>query len=100
MLLDMGVFGDISDGYKKGLSQAYDQFTAWRKSVGIPSSQKRFKYLLRDGYGFFLNAKGYNARIISEWLMNELGNLVDPAGDEIMAASLDALKLGCNLVRS
>lgn len=32
--------------------------------------------------------------------MNELGNLVDPAGDEIMAASLDALKLGCNLVRS
>ena len=97
MLLDQGMFGDTSTGYKKGLSQAYDQFIAWRKSVGIPSSQKRFKYLLRDGYGFFLNAKGYNARVISEWLMNELGN-IDPAGDEIIAVSLEALKLGCSLL--
>ena len=28
--------------------------------------------LVRDEYGFCLNAKGYNARVIAEWLLFEL----------------------------
>ena len=31
--------------------------------------------LVRDGYGFFLNAKGYNARVIAEWLLGKLISL-------------------------
>lgn len=48
MLLDVGVFGPARPGtgppgYFHGLSNAFDKFTAWRKHVGIQSSQKRFK---------------------------------------------------------
>lgn len=38
----------------------------------VQCSQKRFsaKSLVRETtYGFYLNAKGYNARVVSEWLM-------------------------------
>ena len=98
MLLDVGVFGPARPGtgppgYFHGLSNAFDKFTAWRKHVGIQSSQKRFKYVTHDVYGFFLNAKGFNARVISEWLMHELES-ADPNLDDRIPFALEALNLG------
>ena len=75
MMLDMGVFGDTAGGYVGPLNTAYDEFSMWRRSMKIGCSQKRFsaKSLVRETtYGWFLNCKGYNARVVSEWLMHKL----------------------------
>ncbi len=98
MLLDAGVFGPTQPGtgppgYFRGLSHAFDNFTTWRKHVGIQSSQKRFKYVTHDVYGFFLNAKGFNARVIAEWLMHEVES-ADTNLDDRIPLALEALNLG------
>ncbi|CAJ1354698.1 unnamed protein product, partial [Effrenium voratum] len=43
MLLKMGVFGPMTDDddIKAPLSTAFDDFTSWRQSLKIPSSQRR-----------------------------------------------------------
>ena len=67
MLLDIEVFGTVSNGYHEALSTAFDDFTTWRKSMKLSSSQRRFTpgMLLRPAtYGFYLNAKGHNSRIV------------------------------------
>lgn len=72
ILLDLQVFGDTADGYKGPINKAFDEFSAWRKRMKIPCSQKRFtvKGLVRETtYGWFLNAKGFNSRVVSEWVM-------------------------------
>lgn len=76
MLLQMQVFGHLEPDaeqadWKTPLENAFTDFSQWRKRHKLACSQKRFKYrtLHRDGYGFFLNAKGFNARIICEWLL-------------------------------
>ena len=74
----MEVFGDVAAGYGQPLEQAFNEFSAWRKSLKIPCSQKRFsaKSLVRETtYGLFLNCKGYNARVVSEWLMYKLSEV-------------------------
>lgn len=70
MLLDNGVFGDVTDGYRNALVAAYEHFLSWRKIWKVPCSQKRFTpgQLQREGYGFYLNCKGFNARVVTEWL--------------------------------
>ena len=78
MLLLMQVFGDLDPAdrdlaaWGEPLQRAFDDFTVWRKSHKISSSQKRFKYrmLHREGYGFFLNCKAFNARLVCEWLLS------------------------------
>ena len=72
MLLDEGVFGDVSGGYQLALQSAFEHFTTWRSTHKITCSQKRFRpsHILRNGYGFFLNAKGFNARVLCEWLLS------------------------------
>lgn len=80
MLLQMQIFGavDVSSSdpaaWKTALNNAFDDFTRWRKRHRVSCSQKRFKFrmLVRDEYGFCLNAKGYNARVIAEWLLFKL----------------------------
>ncbi|CAJ1361479.1 unnamed protein product, partial [Effrenium voratum] len=79
MLLHMGAYGIVDrasgrPGYQAALSRAFNDFTAWRKSMRIASSQKRFNYygLFKEEFGTFLNCKGYNARVVSEWLMEVL----------------------------
>ena len=75
MLLDIEVFGTVSNGYHEALSTAFDDFTTWRKSMKLSSSQRRFTpgMLLRPAtYGFYLNAKGHNSRIVCEWLLRKL----------------------------
>ena len=68
MLLDQGIFGDVSQGYADALGEAFEHFALWRRAHKIQSSQKRFTpgQILRDGYGFFLNAKGF--RLV--WLLS------------------------------
>jgi hypothetical protein len=53
---------------------AYDDFCLWRRQHKISCSQKRFKYrtLFRDEYGFFLNCKAFNGRLVCEWLLSKL----------------------------
>ena len=70
MLLDDGQFGDVSQGYANALGIAWENFKDWCKAYKVPNSQKRFTpgQLLRDGYGFFLNAKAFNGRLIVQWL--------------------------------
>ena len=55
MLLDNGVFGDVTDGYRNALVTAYEHFLSWRKIWKVPCSQKRFTpgQLQREGYGFY-----------------------------------------------
>ena len=75
MLLDLQVFGDTSTGYGAALHRAFDDFVLWRKRNKIQCSQKRFseKSLVRPtSYGWYLNAKGFNARVVSEWLMDKV----------------------------
>lgn len=80
MLLHMGVFGHITDrtpagpGYKAAFSTAFADFGAWRKSMKVACSQKRFNYygLFKQEYGTFPNAKGHNARVVGEWLQDVL----------------------------
>ena len=74
MLLDSAYFGDTSNGYADARERAFDDFTSWRRRCKIPCSQRRFtpKSILRDNYGFCLNAKGYNARVICEWLLEKM----------------------------
>ena len=74
MLIEMEVFGAVGIDpatWKDALNLAFDDFTQWRKTEKIASSQKRFTYRMvtRDDYGYYLNAKGYNARVVSEWLL-------------------------------
>ena len=78
MLLQMQAFGHVNPDsaepadWNGALQNAWDDFTTWRRYNKISSSQKRFKFrmLCRDEYGFFLNCKGFNARLISEWLLS------------------------------
>ena len=77
MLLEMQVYGSTSAGFKVPLHRAFEKFSSWRKREKVQCSQKRFSVggLIKDEYGYFLNAKGYNARILSEWLMDEVKDL-------------------------
>lgn len=88
-MLDQGVFGDVSNGYGEALGEAFEQFTRWRKANKIQSSQKRFTpgQLLREGYGFFLNTKAFNARLISAWLLDLVAThpTTDPRHQHVQA---------------
>lgn len=101
LLLQIGVFGDVAGGYQVPVGKAFDDFTAWRKSMKIQCSQKRFsaKSLVRElTYGWYLNAKGYNARVVSEWLMckfSEVNAMPEFSGvDHRLELCETALKLG------
>ena len=78
MLLHQGVFGRVAarnpSGYKDVLHAAYEDFGAWRKVMKIGCSQKRFNYngIFTEEYGAFMNAKGFNARVLAEWLRDVL----------------------------
>ncbi|CAK9073024.1 unnamed protein product, partial [Durusdinium trenchii] len=100
MLLDLQWWGDTSSGYDEPMSKAFDAFTAWRKARKIYTSQPRFrpKALLRENYGFFLNCKGFNARVVCEWLRHTLVDLsASPQRhmDERSDLCLVAMILGC-----
>ena len=76
MLIHMGIFGQVDRNgglaaYKDACNQAFADFNSWRKSKRISCSVKRFNYygLFTDTYGTFMNQKGHNARVISEWLL-------------------------------
>lgn len=71
MLLDLQFFGSVANGYTDALNMAYEDFLAFCRQRKVQSSQKRFsvKSLVRDtSYGFYLNCKGFNARLVAEWL--------------------------------
>ena len=75
MLLDLQVFGDTSGGYTEPVNKMFDDFVDWKRRMKLPCSQKRFsvKTLVRETtYGWYLNAKGFSARVISEWLMDKV----------------------------
>ena len=77
----MGVFGHVpvrtKEGYKDAFSSAYDDFLAFRKEMRLSCSQKKFNYggLFNDQYGAFMNAKGHNARVVAEWLVDVLSRV-------------------------
>lgn len=74
MLVEISYFGDPSTGHQEPLNRAYTDFTSWRKLCRVPSSQRSFsaKSLERESYGYYLNAKGYNSRVIAEWLLRKV----------------------------
>ena len=103
MLIHIGAFGPVDrtkapDGYKPALKEAFESFTRWRKHHKVQSSQRRFTYrgLFNDVYGSYLNAKGYNARVISDWLLHEVIRARADPGllfDERLEPAERALKL-------
>ena len=74
MMMEMHVCGDISNGLHMPLQRAYDSFKSFCRAHKILTSQKHWavRQLVRDGYGYYLNCKGFNSRVISEWLLNKL----------------------------
>ena len=70
----MHVFGDVTDDYKPAINTSFDDFSSWCKAHGISTSQKRWsiRSLTRDGYGSYLNCKGFNARVMTEWLLHKV----------------------------
>ena len=81
--MQMHVFGAIDQGagpsgYKTALARAFDDFSSWRRSMRIQCSQKKFNFygLYREEFGAFLNCKGFNARVVSEWLLDAVTRVV------------------------
>ena len=75
MLLHMGVFGQADpgpQGLKQPIKEAFANFTAWRRRHKIQCSHRPFSYksIFKDEYGCYLNAKGFNARLICQWLLD------------------------------
>lgn len=70
----MNVFGFATEDFTEPLQRATQRFRQWMREKKIHSSQRPFKpsQLHRKGYGYFLNAKGFNARLVSEFLMEML----------------------------
>lgn len=77
MMIEMNVFGTAADGLAGPLTEAFRQFRDWCKSKKIRSSQRPFKprHLVREGYGYFLSTKGFNARLVSEFLMDKISEV-------------------------
>lgn len=102
MLLDMEYFGSVANGYTDALDRAYNHFVSWRKTNKISCSQRRFneKSLVRETtYGYFLNCKGYNQRVVTQWLMETM-SIVNSSAEyqhrDCRALLVEAcLKLGC-----
>lgn len=79
MLLHMKFFGPVRRGedpagYRDACNAAFEDFTSWRRTHKIHSSQKRFSYftIFKDEYGCYFNTKGFNARVLSSWLEDAL----------------------------
>ena len=73
MLIEQGIFGPAAP-LKPALRLAYRNFTQWRQSLKISCSHKPFTTggLICEGYGYFLASKGYNSRVLAEWVRHLL----------------------------
>ena len=101
MLLDIGAFGDTSSSYVQRLEKTFEEFSLWRKHWKIHSSQKRFsaKSLIRPAtYGWYLNCKGFNARVVSEFLMDKLTEVTSVPEFRALDSRLDLTETALNLV--
>ena len=105
--MQMQVFGQAGSvhqdagGWKNALHTAFEDFKGWLKVTKIRSSQKPFrvKMLLRDGYGFYLNAKGYNARVIAEWLLGKIVSVTThPSPNHIADDRMELCEIAMTLV--
>ena len=94
MLLEHGVFGDMSGGMRLPLQEAFRHFEAWLKAMKISCSHKKFNAgsLVADGYGWFLTSKGYNARVLSEWIKDAVAS--HPTDDPRHHTTLVCLRPG------
>ena len=85
MLIEQGVFGPAgalkAAELKAALRSAYTDFTRWRQLMKLQCSHRPFTIggLYCDGYGLFLASKGYNARVLAEWIRHLLE--VHPTAD-------------------
>ena len=72
----MKVFGRFIDEERNNCKRignvAFEDFTRWRKRHKIQCSVKRTSFwrVYRPSYGAFLNSKAYNARILTEWILD------------------------------
>ena len=107
--MQMQVFGQAgaadqdAGGWKHALNTAFEDFKGWLKATKIRSSQKpfRLKMLVRDGYGFYLNAKAYNARVIAEWLLQKIVSVkLQPGPNQIPDDRMELCEIAMTLVIS
>lgn len=111
MLLHMNFWGpvvrsDDPNNYRAACNVAFEDFTVWRRSHRISSSQKRFTYwsTFREEYGCLFQAKGHNARIVSAWLEDclERSQVAPPPGmlhDNRVPLCLATLSFGLKRAR-
>lgn len=59
------------------LQSAYDDFDAYTKQEKLPHSQRRFTHrmLYKKVHGAYLASKGWNARILCEWLRDAVNRV-------------------------
>lgn len=69
MALQMGAFESIQ--------AAYDDFEVYAKQEKIPHSQRRFTHrmLYKRAHGAYLATKGWNARVLAEWLRDVVNRI-------------------------
>ena len=66
--------GDDPAGYKQAIDSAFSDYQAWKRFHKVHTSHRRFTFwgIFKDEYGCYFNSKGFNARVISEWLEDVL----------------------------
>ena len=67
---EMGLFGDAASSLAKVLECAWDDFRVYLKQAKLSCSQSKFtvKMVFKPGHGAYWSAKGYNSRVLSDWL--------------------------------
>lgn len=100
---ELGFFGDPSVSLAVLLETAWDDFVLFRKQEGRQCSQSKFtvKMIFKKSHGAYFSAKGYNSRILADWLADcaeraWAGNL---GGSRLFGAWLQGQQHLCQLAR-
>ena len=67
---ELGFFGDPTESLAVVLENAWDDFVLFMKQEGLHCSQGKFtiKMIFKSAHGAYFSAKGYNSRILADWL--------------------------------
>ena len=70
ILAELGFWGDPSQSLALTVENAWDDFKIFVKQQGRPCSQSKFtvKMIFKSNHGAYFTAKGFNSRVIADWL--------------------------------
>ena len=70
ILAELGFWGDPSQSLALTVENAWDDFQVFLKQQRRPCSQSKFtvKMIFKSAHGAYFTAKGFNSRVIADWL--------------------------------